>query len=151
MTPFLTGTHTLTGACHCGALRLTFETETPPAALPLRICTCSFCARQGARYTADKAGRVAVAARGDALHRYRFATQTAEILSCGTCGCYIAAVTTVDGALFAAINVNLLDDRSPFDRAPGVTNFAHQTAEERGIRRQASWTPATLDVAAAAR
>jgi hypothetical protein len=138
-------THTLTGGCHCGALHLIFETPTPPSDLPMRICTCSFCSKQGARYVSDPAGRAIIAVgNADALHRYRFGTQTAEILSCKTCGTYLAAITTVDGALYAVINVNALDDRAPFDRTPDVTNFEFQTAEQRGERRQSKWTPATL-------
>jgi hypothetical protein len=144
--------HSLTGSCHCGALRLTFETPTPPADLPMRICTCSFCAKQGARYISDPAGNARIAvADAEALHRYRFGTQTAEILSCKNCGTYIGAITTVDGALYTAINVNALDDQTPFDRLADVTNFEAQTPEQRGARRQSKWTPATLDVAEAAR
>ena len=144
--------HTLTGSCHCGALHLTFETPTAPSDLPMRICTCSFCAKQGARYISDPAGSARIAVAGaETLHRYRFGTQTAEILSCQTCGTYIGAITTVDGALYTAINVNVLDDQAPFDRLAEVTNFEAQTAEQRGVRRQSKWTPVTLDVAKAAR
>ena len=42
-------THSLTGACHCGALRLTFRTQTRPETLPLRACGCSFCRNCGIR------------------------------------------------------------------------------------------------------
>jgi hypothetical protein len=118
----------------------------------MRICTCSFCAKQAARYISDPAGHATITiADADALHRYRFGTQTAEILSCKTCGTYLAAVTTVDGALYTAINVNALDDQAPFDRTPEITNFEAQTPEQRGARRQSKWTPATLDVAGVAR
>ncbi|HTJ63914.1 MAG TPA: aldehyde-activating protein [Alphaproteobacteria bacterium] len=145
-------THVLNGGCHCGALHLTFETPHAPAELPLRICTCSFCVKQGARYTADKDGRATfTAASSDLLHRYQFGTKTADILSCARCGTYVAAVTTVEGKLYAAINVNALDDQAAFARAPDVTNFSDQTPEQRGERRQSNWTPATLDFAAAAR
>jgi len=145
-------THSLTGGCHCGALRLTFETPTAPADLPMRICACSFCTRQGARYTSDPAGNACIAvANANALHRYRFGTQTADFLSCKICGAYMAATATVDGALYTAINVNALDDQTPFDRTPESTNFEAQTPEQRGTRRQSKWTPATLDVAGYAR
>ena len=66
-------TQTLTGSCHCGALHLTFETSEQPADMPMRICTCSFCAKQGARYISDPAGQATIAVGdADALHRYRF-------------------------------------------------------------------------------
>jgi hypothetical protein len=144
--------HVLTGRCHCGALHLTFETSIAPEGLPLRICTCSFCTKQGARYMSDPAGRATFTiADPEALHRYRFGTETAEILICANCGTYVAATTTVGGALYTAINVNALDDQVPFARTPDVTNFEYQTPDQRGERRQSKWTPATLDFAAAGR
>jgi hypothetical protein len=145
-------THVLTGSCHCGALHFTFETPTSPETLPLRACDCSFCRKHGARSTSDPAGRVhLVADDPSALLRYRFGTRTAEILICGKCGIYVAATASVDDALYAVININTLDDRTPFDRVAEVTNRDHEDAAQRASRRRATWIPATLDVAAPAR
>jgi len=145
-------THTLTGACHCGALHLTFETQTRPEALPLRACQCSFCRKHGVRSTSDPAGKVTFTiVDPEALQRYRFGTRTAETLICRNCGIYLAAVTEIDGALYAVINVNALDDRTAFERAPESTNYDNESAEQRIARRRMKWTPATLDVGKAAR
>ena len=138
--------NTLTGSCHCGALHLTFETPTPLDALPLRACDCSFCRKHGARSTSDPAGRVHLTVDDPgALLRYRFGTRTAEILICRNCGIYLAATAAIDGALYAVININTLDDRTPFDRVPELTNRDHEDADQRASRRRATWIPATLD------
>jgi len=145
-------THTLTGACHCGALHLTFETPTGLDTLPLRACACSFCRKHGVRTTSDPAGRVTFEI-GDPglLQRYRFGTQTTDTLICRNCGIYLAAVTEIEGALYAVINVNALDDRRAFERPPEVMNYDGESAGQRQARRRVKWTPATLDVGHAAR
>ena len=145
-------THTLTGACHCGALHFTFETPTPLEALPLRACACSFCRKHGVRTTSDPAGTVSFKI-GDPglLQRYSFGTQTTETLICRNCGIYLAAVTEVEGALYAIINVNALDDRSAFERPPEVMNYDGESAGQRQARRRVKWTPATLDAGGGAR
>jgi hypothetical protein len=145
-------TYILTGACHCGVLHLTFETQTRPEELPLRACQCSFCRKHGVRSTSDPAGRVTFRIDDpEALRRYRFGTHTAETLVCRNCGIYLAATTAIDGALYAVINVNALDDTSPFDRDSQVMNYDHESAEQRIARRRVKWTPATLDAVPASR
>jgi len=144
--------HTFTGACHCGALHLTFETPTDPRALPLRACGCSFCRKHGVRTTSDPAGKVKFRIDDpELLHLYRFGTGTTDTLICRNCGIYLAAVTKVDGALYAIVNVNALDDRSAFERPPEVMDYEGESAEQRQARRKVKWTPATLDVANASR
>lgn len=140
--------HSLTGACHCGALQLTFETPTRPETLPLRACGCSFCRKHGVRTTSDPAGTVSFTVNDpDLLQRYRFGTRTTDTLICRNCGIYLAAVTEIEGALYAVINVNTLDDRSAFGRVAETMNYEGESAEERKMRRKLKWTPATLDAA----
>ena len=45
---------TLTGGCHCGNMRVAFETSLDPRNLPLRGCQCSFCRRHGAVATSQR-------------------------------------------------------------------------------------------------
>jgi hypothetical protein len=143
-------TCTLTGRCHCGALQLTFQSPMRPEQLPLRACQCSFCRKHGVRSTSDPAGRVTIMI-GDPemLQCYRFGTRTTDTLVCRNCGIYLAAVTEIDGALYAVINVNALDDSAPFDREPEAMHYDHESAEQRIARRRVKWTPATLDAAGA--
>ena len=144
--------HTFTGACHCGALHLTFETPTPPETLPLRACGCSFCRKHGVRTTSDPAGIARFSISDpELLQRYRFGTRTTDTLICRNCGIYLAAITEIAGALYAVVNVNALDDRSAFDREPQIMDYEGESAEQRQARRKVKWTPATLDADSAAR
>ena len=140
--------HIFTGACHCGALHLTFETPTEPETLPLRACGCSFCRKHGVRTTSDPAGIVSFKIDDpERLQRYRFGTKTTDTLICRNCGIYLAAVTEIDGALYAVVNVNTLDDRSAFERPPEAMDYEGESAQQRMARRKAKWTPAALDAA----
>jgi len=61
------------GGCHCGNLRIEFETEISPAEIELRACQCTFCRKHGSRAVTDPAGHLAIgAAHGDHLGRYAF-------------------------------------------------------------------------------
>ena len=141
-----------TGACHCGALHLTFETPADPRTLPLRACGCSFCRKHGVRTTSDPAGTVSFRIDDpEMLQRYRFGTRTTDTLICRNCGIYLAAVTEIEGALYAVVNVNALDDRSGFERPPEAMDYEGESAEQRQARRKLKWTPATLDAGTRAR
>ena len=63
------------GGCHCGNLRIEFETAISPAAIELRACQCTFCRKHGSRAVTDPAGHLAIGVeRGDHLERcLRFA------------------------------------------------------------------------------
>ena len=138
--------NTFTGVCHCGALHMTFQTSAEPETLPLRACGCSFCRKHGVRTTSDSAGTVSFTIDDPGLlQRYRFGTRTTDTLICRNCGIYLAAVTEIDGALYAVINVNALDDRSAFERPPEAMDYEGESAEQRQARRKGKWTPATLD------
>ena len=51
---------TLRGGCHCGNLKVAFETSLDPSILQLRACQCSFCRRHGAVTTSDPGGHAGV-------------------------------------------------------------------------------------------
>ena len=91
------------GGCHCGALRLEFDTDKP---LAPRACQCNFCRERGARWVSDPAGSAMLAIGPDTV-RYRFGTGTADFLICTRCGSCIAAVH--DGSL-AVLNLNTFED-----------------------------------------
>ncbi len=133
------------GRCHCGNLTLTFETAQPPDRVPLRACQCTFCRRHGAVWTTDPAGVLDVRVRDPALlSRYRFGLETSEFLVCRTCGVPVAAVADFDGATYAALNVNALEDRAAFTQAPQPVDYDAETAESRIGRRRRAWTPAKV-------
>lgn len=132
----------LRGGCHCGGLKVAFETSLDPGDLQLRACQCSFCRRHGAVTTSDPSGglRIRVGEPGQ-LQRYRFALAITDFLVCRTCGVYVAATMEVDGRLLGVVNVNVLDEREPFDRSPGPVYYGAETREDREARRVKVWMP----------
>jgi hypothetical protein len=136
-------TTTLRGGCHCGAVKMAFETSIEPSALPLRTCQCSFCRRHGAVTTSDSSGRLRVDVDGpEKLQRYRFALGITDFLVCRFCGVYVAATMDTDGRLLGVLNVNALDEREPFARRqPEPMRYGAETVEDREARRAKTWMP----------
>ena len=133
------------GRCHCGNLTVAFETAQPPERASLRACQCTFCRRHGAVWTTDPAGALEVRVGDPALlSRYRFGLETSEFLVCRTCGVPVAAVAELDGATYAALNANALEDRAAFTQVPQPIDYDAETAEARTGRRRRAWTPATV-------
>jgi len=127
------------GGCHCGAVRVEFESALAPAELALRACQCSFCSAHGARTGADPKGRVRFLGP---LRRYRFGLRTADFLLCGECGVYLGALYADSDGAWATLNVNCLETRAAFSAAPEPVSYEAEDAGARGARRKARWTPA---------
>jgi len=138
--------HVLTGRCHCGGVRVRFETGFPPEGLQLRACGCGFCRKHGALTASDGGGSLLFEAAGDALNLYRFGSHSADFLVCRHCGVYVGVVMTIAGESYGVVNVNAMDDRSRFDRAPDPMDYDHETVEGRIARRKKFWSPAQLTV-----
>ncbi|HEY2512316.1 MAG TPA: hypothetical protein VGI39_15720 [Polyangiaceae bacterium] len=133
---------TLTGGCHCGNIRVAFETSLDPRSLPLRACQCSFCRRHGVVTASDPAGRLVVdVGQPERLQRYRFALGITDFLICHTCGTFVAAVTEIEGRSLGVLNVNVLDERGAFDRPPTLMEFGTERVEDREARRARAWMP----------
>ena len=139
-------TTTLRGGCHCGNIKVVFETAIDPRALPLRACQCSFCRRHGGVTTSDPSGRLHVQVEQPALlQRYRFALGITDFLLCRTCGVYVAAVMEGRGALLGVVNVNVLDERSAFARAAEPMQYGAENVEDREARRAKVWMPVAVE------
>ena len=133
------------GSCHCGNIQVEFETAQAPDSLQLRECGCTFCRRHGATAVTDPAGRLEVRLSDPReVSRYRFALRTADFLVCRTCGVFVAAVSAIDGATYATLNVNVLERREAFTTPPLPVRYDAETAAERVARRHRAWTPATV-------
>jgi hypothetical protein len=133
------------GGCHCGNLRIAFETQVSPAEIEVRACQCAFCRKHGSRAVADPAGRLTIRARDAALvGRYTFGLRTAEYLVCRHCGVYVAAVTTGEGEMRGIAIVGCLDEHRQFLRAPIAVDYDCESRDDRIERRRRRWTPATL-------
>ena len=74
---------TITGGCHCGAIRFRFEAPTQVALLD---CNCSMCSQTGFLHLIVAHEDFVLEKGEDALTSYRFGTRTAEHLFCRHCG-----------------------------------------------------------------
>lgn len=135
----------IAGRCHCGNVEVLLETAHRPEDLPLSACSCSFCARHGARTTRDPGGRVRLVVHDPALLvRYRFGLRVTDFLLCGRCGIYVAAVMTEDDGTWATVNTNVFDDPDRFTRAATPADWEGESAAARRARRRRTWTPAEV-------
>ncbi len=137
---------TYAGGCHCGAVTVRFESPATAENLPVRACGCSFCRSHGARTMTDPDGSARIAARRDALKRYRFGLKTADFLVCGDCGVYVGAYFDDDPNGFATLNVNAFADRARFTQEATHADYDQEDAASRTARRRVRWTPARLDI-----
>ncbi len=133
------------GRCHCGNLTVTFETAQDAGGIALRDCGCSFCRLHGVTAVTDPAGRLELrVGNPDLVSRYQFGLRASEFYLCRQCGVYVAAVATIDGATYASLNANVLDDRAAFTQPPQPVDYGRENAVERRARRRRAWTPATV-------
>lgn len=127
------------GQCHCGAIRVAFETAAP---LAPRACQCRFCRKHGARTVSDPDGAATLTLAGPVL-RYRFATKSSDYILCAVCGVYVGALAEIDGQAYATLNLNAFDDpRLDLEATP--VSYDGEDAAAKGDRRRARWTPARI-------
>lgn len=130
---------TQTGSCHCGAIRIEFETGKP---LAPRACQCSFCRKHGARSVSDPDGAASLVFAIEPI-RYRFASRAADYLLCSVCGVYVGAMTDDGGRALVTFNLNAFDDRRPELEAAPVS-YDGESAAERAASRRRRWTPVRI-------
>ena len=132
---------TYQGRCHCGALAYELRTPHQPATWPIRACQCSFCRVHGARTTSGPDATVRFVIPDESkLHRYRFASRTADFYVCHGCGAYVASVIDSPKGRFATLNVNLLTP--PLDLPPSTPMvYDSETPSQKLARREQKWTP----------
>ncbi len=129
------------GNCHCGNIRVTFETATPPGEVGVRECGCSFCRKHGSRSISGPGSRVAIRiAEPEAVSRYRFGLKTADFLVCRECGVYAVSLLETEEGAYATLNLNVLDDASLFTGEPKTVSYDGETTEQREARRRRNWS-----------
>lgn len=130
----------ISGKCHCGNLRFHLRWLPEPAEIPARACTCTFCTKHGALWTACADGELIVSVRDPALHsRYAFETRTADFHVCRRCGIVPVVTSRIDGNVYAVVNVNTFEafDATLLKR----TSVSFDTEDEtsRQERRRRHW------------
>jgi hypothetical protein len=135
---------TLTGSCHCGAIRATLHASKPASELQVRACQCSFCTRHGAKTVSDPAGRCRFEIDGAALSWYLFETRTGMSLICNRCGAYAGVIIEDGDNVWSVLNARGLAIAEFKDRAPVPKDYEGETPEQRIARRKVTWTPTEI-------
>ena len=109
---------TLSGGCHCGAVR--FEVDSPRD-VTLWSCNCSICHKTGYLHLIVGAGEFRLLQGSERLTAYRFNTRVAEHLFCSVCGIKPFYVPRSHPSGYS-VNARCLDDEAlrgapvlPFD------------------------------------
>ncbi len=110
---------TLTGQCHCGAVR--FDVTLSEGLASARRCNCSLCAKRGAVAVTARHDGLTLLAGADKLATYRFNTGVAEHHFCTICGIYTHHRRRSNPDELG-VNVACLDGLSPFDFADVPVN-----------------------------
>jgi hypothetical protein len=133
--------YTLKGACHCGNIKLEFNTPNPPQALWLRKCSCSFCHKQGNINVADPEGFLTIKIENkEDTSFYQMGHKTSDRLFCRTCGVYIGGLMTHEDKSVCVLNSNTLDTDNHLS-VPTEINVSDQNPEERILGRMSRWMP----------
>ena len=103
---------TLSGSCHCGAVK--FTTTLTEGFASARRCTCSICRMRGAVAVTGRIERFKLLQGSDKLASYRFNTGVAEHHFCTVCGIYTHHKRRSAPGQFG-VNVACLQGVSPFD------------------------------------
>lgn len=116
------GMQTLRGGCHCGNIRMELQLTRAPATYRPRACDCSFCRRHGAAYISDPLGTLRLSIRDErAATRYAQGSGQAELLLCSTCGVLVSPLFNDGGRLYAAVNVNAVENADAFGAPQSVS------------------------------
>jgi hypothetical protein len=107
--------HKVSGACHCGNLRVELELARAPDTYAPRACDCDFCRKHCAAYVSDPQGSLLIRIR-DEQHagRYHQGSGMAELLLCRNCGVLVGALYRGSGRLYAAVNAKVIDGPATF-------------------------------------
>ncbi|MDB5698929.1 MAG: aldehyde-activating protein [Alphaproteobacteria bacterium] len=102
---------TISGGCHCGAVR--FEAVVPREVAVLD-CNCSICSMTGFRHLIVPHEHFRLLQGADALTSYRFGTGAAEHLFCRSCGIKSFYQPRSHPEAWS-VNLNALDDQAALD------------------------------------
>jgi hypothetical protein len=127
------------GQCHCGNIRYALLW---PAASPViaRACGCSFCRKHGGSWTSHPDAKLAVDIEAaDLVSKYRFGTGTAEFFVCAGCGVVPLVTSTIDGRIYAVVNVNAFGTLDPAALERRPAHFDGEAVDARLDRRTRNW------------
>lgn len=130
----------LRGRCHCGNIDLVLHWTGDPHGIPARACGCTFCTAHGAVWTCHPQARLEVTIREPAhVSEYAFGTETAQFRVCTRCGVVPLSTSTIDGVVYAVVNVRTLQGVDPGDLRHASADFDGEALEDRLARRSRNW------------
>ena len=114
--------HKVSGACHCGNIRVELQLARAPDSYRPRACDCDFCCKHGAAYVSDPQGALLIRIR-DAQHAgyYHQGSGLAELLLCSNCGVLVGALYREGGRLYGVVNVKAIERRAAFGKEQTVS------------------------------
>jgi len=128
------------GKCHCGNIRYVLEWPGDGSDIKIRACGCTFCTKHGGNWTSHRDSELAADIHdAPLLSKYRFGTETAEFYVCARCGVVPFVTSTIDGHLYAVVNVNTFEGANPSSLPRTATNFDGEGTGERLERRKRNW------------
>lgn len=98
---------TYTASCHCGAVKISIESEPLTEGLQ---CNCSHCFRKGFLLAFLPFEQITVLSGSDNQTEYRFNKKAIGHLFCKTCGVQVYAESEMNGQKMAAINLRTVED-----------------------------------------
>jgi len=128
------------GKCHCGNISYVLDWPGEADEIPVRVCSCTFCAKHGGAWTSHRDAEL-VAAIGDEalLSKYRFGTATADFYVCSRCGGVPFVTSAIAGRVYAVVNVNTLEGVDPATLVRTPANFDGEGTGGRLERRERNW------------
>ena len=128
------------GSCHCRNVSFTLDWTPEPAEIPARACSCTFCTKHGAVWTACPTASLVVAIGDPALtSAYRFGTGTADFHVCTRCGVAPVATSVIDGRVFAVVNVSTFDGVDAALLRKTIAVLDGESEPDRLARRSRNW------------
>ena len=128
------------GKCHCGNIAFSLTWDPDPTEIQARVCDCTFCQKHGGVWTSNPRGALEVKVEDDSkMSKYSFATGTADFHICARCGVVPVVTCTLDGRLYAVVNVNAFDNIAPSMVRKSPTTFEGEQMDSRLARRKRNW------------
>jgi hypothetical protein len=132
-------THTVSGGCHCGNIRVELDLPRDPGAYAPRACDCSYCRKHGAAWVSDPQGALRLWVGDErCAGTYRQGSGVAELLLCRNCGVAVGALYRAEGRLYGVLNARVIDGGTSFGAEQPVSPQT-LSAEDKTKRWQEIW------------
>jgi hypothetical protein len=128
------------GSCHCGNVTFDLQWPTHAETIAARACSCTFCRKHGAKWTANASATLSVHIEDSSqVTAYAFGTKTADFHVCNRCGVVTCCTSLVEGRLHAVVNVNAFDNFDASRLVLADVDFDGEDESARLLRRAANW------------